>query len=557
MKKLGTMKYIKHIILTVFAIGVMMGAWAQTDPTQQSDGTWKFTIPAANKLVEVKYGLILTAGTNDPAMGTVTVSAEGMIDNQDGTYTVDTGTVVTVTANPTEHYHFVNWTNENNVEIGNSTTMTFPITVTGDTTLTAHFAIDVFEVFVEQTAHGTVMYNGATGSNHYWFSYNTDMSLTAIADENYHFVKWNDDNSTENPRTVSIIQNSTFSATFALNTSRLDSVYTSWDIYIDDAQNPIHATAYSETDSMGYVMIPVNANVVITPQPFAKAVKVDKLEVINKPVNLANIQSDYMANDGDILTGTLPQTDVEISIADGATVILDGLTVGTVNFARAGLKCLGDATIILKEGTVNNLTGSNQKAGIYVPAGHTLTICGTGTLNATGSNGAAGIGAGSSNSESGGHIIITGGIITATGDENAAGIGGGRDGNNGDITITGGTIIATGGQYATGIGGGWKRKNGNITITGGDITATGGTDAPAIGAGVSGSGGNITITNTVTKVTAYKGGGNYQSDCDCIGKSYSGSCGTVTIGGTVYYNGTQYLNNGYSYLRQNNTIIYP
>ena len=536
-------------------MGVMMGAWAQTDPTQQSDGTWKLTIPAANKLVEVEYGLILTVGTNDPAMGTVAVSAEGLIDNHDGTYTVDTGTVVTVTANPTEHYHFVNWTNEDGVEIGVDATKTFP--VTGDTTLTANFAIDVFEVFVDQTAHGTVMYNGATGSNHYWISYNTEISLTAIPDENYHFVRWNDDNSTENPRTVTIIRDSVFSATFAINTTRLDSVYTSWDIYIDYAQNPIHAEAYSDTDSMGYVMIPVNANVVITPQPVAKAVKVDKLELIDKPVNFANIQSDYTAKDGDILTGTLPAKDVEISIADGATVILDGLTVGTVSFARAGLNCLGDATIILKENTVNNLTGSNQKAGIYVPAGHTLTICGTGTLNATGATGAAGIGAGSSNSESGGHIIITGGTITATGSSNAAGIGGGNFNHNGTITITGGNITATGGKNAAGIGGGHSGHNGTITITGGTVTATGGEDAPAIGAGLAGSSGNIIITNTVTKVTAYKGGGQNQSSCDCIGKSSSGgsSCGTVTIGGTMYYNGTQYLNNGSSNLRQN-TIIY-
>jgi hypothetical protein len=522
-------------------------------PTKQTDGTWKFTMPAANSQVVVKYGLMLTVGTNDPALGTVEVSAEGLIDNQNGSYTVDTGTVMTVKAKPTEHYHIVNWTNENNVVIGVDTIKTF--TVTGDTTLTANFAIDVFEVFVEQTAHGTVMYNGATGSNHYWFSYNTEMSLTAIADENYHFVKWNDDNSTENPRTVSIIQKSDFSATFAINTSRLDSVNTSWDIYIDGAQNPIHATAYSNTDSMGYVMIPVNANVVITPQPVPHAVKVDKLEVINKPVNLANIKSDSTVHDGDVLTGTLNHRG-KISIADGATVMLDNVTVENTIFVKVGLNCLGDATIILKDGTTNTIAGSTKKAGIYVPAGHTLTICGTGTLNATGNGGAAGIGAGSSNSEPGGHIIITGGTITATGDENAAGIGGGEGGNIGDITITGGNITATGGINAAGIGGGWKRKNGNITITGGDITATGGEDAPAIGAGVSGSGGNITITNAVAKVTAYKGSGNYQDDYDCIGKSYSGSCGTVTIGGTMYYNGSQYQNNGYSYLRQNNTFIY-
>jgi hypothetical protein len=546
------MKYIKHIILTVLAMVVMIGAWAQTAPEKQPDGSWKFTMPAANKLVKVEYGLVLTLESNNTAMGTVAASTgSSVIDNGNGTYTVDTNTTVTVTATANTGYHLENWNDGDT----NNPRM---IIVTKDTALTATFAIDVFEVFVKQTDHGTVMYNGATGSNHYWISYNTEISLTAIADENYHFVKWNDDNSTENPRTVAIIRDSTFSATFAINTSRLDSVRTTWAVYADNATVPI--CPYSTNDTMGYVMIPKGAKVVITPQPVAQAVKVDKLEVINKPVTLASIDSNYTAKDGDILTGTLPAKDVEISIADGATVILDGLTVGTVSFARTGLNCLGDATIILKENTVNNLAGSNQKAGIYVPAGHTLTICGTGTLNATGGMwGAAGIGAGSSNSEPGGHIIITGGTITATGGENAAGIGGGSNGDNGDITITGGTITATGGENAAGIGGGHSRHNGTITITGGTVTAWGGENAPAIGAGLAGRGGNITITNTVTDVTAHKGGGQNQSSCDCIGKSSSGgsSCGTVTIGGTIYYNGAQYQNSGHDYLRQDPIIYHP
>ena len=56
------MKYIKHIILTAMAVVVMSGAWAQTEidpdpytPTQQTDGSWQFTMPAANKLLEVEY----------------------------------------------------------------------------------------------------------------------------------------------------------------------------------------------------------------------------------------------------------------------------------------------------------------------------------------------------------------------------------------------------------------------------------------------------------------------------------------------------------------------
>ena len=390
------------------------------------------------------------------------------------------------------------------------------------------------------------------GNGTYLVMETVEVTVKTIANPYYHFANWNDQN-TDNPRTITLTSNTTFTAHFAINEYRLDSIPLNWTVLINNVAATLTPYGTAHPDS-GYVMIPKGANVKITPQPVAQAVKVEKLELI--PINVSGIKSDSTVRDGDVLTGTLYYSG-KISIADGATVILDNLTVENTSFTtRAGLNCLGDATIILKDGTVNNLTGSNTKAGIYVPAGHTLTICGTGTLNATGSQGAAGIGAGSSNSEPGGHIIITGGTITATGGSYAAGIGGGKDRYTGDITITGGTVTATGDENAAGIGGGWDSDNGTITIMGGTIIATGGENAPGIGAGLSGSGGNITITNTVTKVTAYKGNGEYQSDCDCIGKSYIGSCGTVTIDGTMYYNGTQYRNNGYSYLRQN-TIIYP
>ena len=174
------------------------------------------------------------------------------------------------------------------------------------------------------------------------------------------------------------------------------------------------------------------------------------------------------------------------------------------------------------------------------------------TINATGSQYAAGIGTGISYGAENacGDITINGGTVTAIGGEgqttngsyNGAGIGTGCAYNAtntcGNITINSGTVTATGAHSSAGIGNGNARNSsvcGNISITGGTVTATGGYDATGIGNGRTGTSGycscgNITIENTVTKVTATKGGPATRS----IGQ-YShfnvGTCGTVTIGG--------------------------
>ena len=216
-------------------------------------------------------------------------------------------------------------------------------------------------------------------------------------------------------------------------------------------------------------------------------------------VNLSTKNSAYTAQNGETLTGTLG-ANVKISIADGATVILNGVNIngsGTwTSGDYAGITCNGDATIILS-GT-NNVKGFNEDyPGIYVPENKTVTIQGTGSLTAS-SNGWA------------------------------AGIGGGNTGNCGNITITGGNITATGGYGRAGIGGG-SDACGNITITGGTITATGYANGAGIGGGI-GACGNITITSGVTRVTATKG----PTAPNSIGAGgISTICGTVTIGGIV------------------------
>lgn len=103
----------------------------------------------------------------------------------------------------------------------------------------------------------------------------------------------------------------------------------------------------------------------------------------------------------------------KITIADGATITLNKSTINGSNelnqsIQYAGLKCEGSATIILEE--ENTVNGFFEGAGIFVPKGSTLTIKGSGKLNAYGKSNDNGIG-GAFNQASG-NIIIEGGTIT-------------------------------------------------------------------------------------------------------------------------------------------------
>ena len=252
-----------------------------------------------------------------------------------------------------------------------------------------------------------------------------------------------------------------------------------------------------------------------------------------------------IVDNGAMLKGTLnvSTTPYKVVIPDGATVKLDGVSingVNNVNYMWAGITCLGDATIILS-GT-NTVKGFfKDYPGIQAAAGKTLIINGTGSLTA--SSYGLGAGIGGKRDVACGDIEIQGGTITATSGSRGAGIGGGDNASCGNITISGGTVNATGGVRGAGIGGGRRGQDngscGNILISGGTVTATGGAGAAGIGGGRCyntdklSSCGTITITNGVTRVTATKGENAPYS----IGAGKDGTCGTVTIGGTLDTNG--------------------
>ena len=283
----------------------------------------------------------------------------------------------------------------------------------------------------------------------------------------------------------------------------------------------------------------------------------------------------YNAKNGDVLFGN--NTDIQIKIADGATVTLHDVHIADDSY----IDCGGDATIIL-EGE-NSICAAKNNPAIWVDQGKTLTIKGTGSLDAEnegwaaaigggeklpcgniviengiivarGGQGASGIGSGGHDADGEnvaelyaqttcGNIEIKGGRITATGDVYGAGIGCGGRGTCGNITITGGTIVATGGDSdSAGIGGANASTCGNITITGGTVTATGHWGCPGIGMG-----GNDTSTDHTTcgditigdkaNVTANRGSFALYAIGFGSGEIQK-TCGTITIGGTKYYDGS-------------------
>ena len=147
----------------------------------------------------------------------------------------------------------------------------------------------------------------------------------------------------------------------------------------------------------------------------------------------------------------------------------------------------GNITLILPEGKTLSLG-----FGLGVNKGNSLTIDGSGNLEAEGTSMVySGIGA-TIQDDVCGDITINGGNIYVRGGFGGAAIGGACYVDGGTITINGGTIEAVGGSTdwlgygGAGIGGGGKGSGGNIIINGGKVTATGGENSDGIGKGQEG-----------------------------------------------------------------------
>jgi hypothetical protein len=135
----------------------------------------------------------LTVLSNNTTMGTATGS---------GTYTHNS--TVNISAEANYGYHFVQWND-------GDTTNPRLITMTHNATYTAIFTADTFTITVISSngAYGSVSGSGT-------YNYNTPALISATPFYGYHFVQWNDGN-TDNPRTVTVTENTGYTAYFASN----------------------------------------------------------------------------------------------------------------------------------------------------------------------------------------------------------------------------------------------------------------------------------------------------------------------------------------------------
>ena len=139
----------------------------------------------------------ITVNSNNEAWGTATGS---------GTYT--SGATATLAAVPATDCFFVKW---NDDVTDNPRT----VTVTNDITYTAFFAEKTDETFTVTVNSNNEAWGTATGSGTYVSG--TTATLAAVPSENCIFVKWNDD-VTDNPRTVFVTNDITYTAFFAEKT---------------------------------------------------------------------------------------------------------------------------------------------------------------------------------------------------------------------------------------------------------------------------------------------------------------------------------------------------
>ena len=236
-------------------------------------------------------------------------------------------------------------------------------------------------------------------------------------------------------------------------------------------------------------------------------------------------QGDYEAQQSGNLSITTngSPTDNTITIEGGTTGAKVTLSNVKINASGAAVSVSGNVELIIAGTNTNTLRSGTDHAGVEKADDNgTLTISGSGTLNAYGGQGGAGIGGAWHKNAS--NIVIEGGTIEAHGGSWGAGIGGGQSAAGQNITIRDGNVTAIPGGEAAGIGGGYQGSGKNITIEGGTVySRSGGGSGPvaAIGGGrVSGKGENIQITGgnvtlkTVDDDDIYIGNGQQEAEID-------------------------------------------
>ena len=141
---------------------------------------------------EICDNITITVSSANENMGTVSGGGEYAF-----------GTQVTITATPNQGYRFVRWTDDN-------TNNPRTITATTNATYIATFEEGTNNITITVTSANENMGTVSGGGE---YAFGAQVTITAIPNQGYRFVCWNDGN-TDNPRTITATANATYIATF-------------------------------------------------------------------------------------------------------------------------------------------------------------------------------------------------------------------------------------------------------------------------------------------------------------------------------------------------------
>ena len=177
--------------------------WTKNGAVVSTSSTYSFTVLEAGTYVaHFDYDDCDITTSADPTVGGITTG--------DGTYHY--GFALTLTATANTGYHFTHWTKGGNVV---SSQANFTISVTENAHYVAHFSRDMYYITV--TANPT---QGGTVSGEAAYQYGESCTVTAMAANGYHFVRWTKNGvqvSTDEEYTFTVTENAELIGYFALN----------------------------------------------------------------------------------------------------------------------------------------------------------------------------------------------------------------------------------------------------------------------------------------------------------------------------------------------------
>ena len=171
---------------------------------------WNDGVTTASRTIRITSDTSFTAYFAPNQYSITATSANQSLGMATGSRSALYGDTITLTATPIGQHHFTYWTD------GDSTYYNNPlhVRVTRNKTYTAYFTINQYSITILTNGGGNG-FIGTTGTtNHGNYDYLTQLTIRAVPNAGMRFVQWTDGN-TYNPRTITLIEDTVYTATFA------------------------------------------------------------------------------------------------------------------------------------------------------------------------------------------------------------------------------------------------------------------------------------------------------------------------------------------------------